>query len=201
MSGALIPQHRMRSVRSARSVAGRVVIGFALLCMSMFTFGCSDDDGSGPVIRNPEDFLPQSVGDMTRDGNPLTATTATELQGHINGGYEVYVENNFQDFAWQAYQGTVGGGQATVDVWIFELATADDARALYDEDDHLCGALREELNGIGEQGELCFNPNEGSRVIFQRGKYWVRIYVNNNTQDAKDLVELFATHIDSEIGG
>jgi hypothetical protein len=122
----------------------------------------------------------------------------------IDGGYETYAEHNFLEFAMQTYQGTVGGSQADIEVWIFEMASAEDARALYDDDDLLCAAHHETLSDIGEQAELCY-ASQWQRIQLQRDKYWSRVLISNYSteasEDARTVLHLFATHVDQKISG
>ena len=171
------------------SSSGSLSLGILLIGLMPLLIGCGDDTG-GPVIRHPQDFLPQVLGGMAPDGAPTTATTANELQDAINGGYEKYVDHNFQEFVQQFYQGTIGGSQANAEVWIFEMASEQDAGDLHNDDRIVCNSGPEALDDIGEQSVLCTGP--GSQTIwFQRDSYWSKVLIT--------VAELFATHIDQKI--
>ncbi|MCK4305721.1 MAG: hypothetical protein KAY24_15895 [Candidatus Eisenbacteria sp.] len=189
--------------------------GISVLILAVIAIGCSNDcicncgsdsgDGNGngngddtsTVIRHVEDFLPQDAGGFTRDGDPSIATTASELQDIINGGYEIYDNHNFQEFVEQKYKGPLDGGEKTLTVWIFELATVEDAQELYDDPEIDIGNC-EELGGIGDQERLCRGLNS-LLIQVQRDQYWIKLSIDSSSQDARTLLELFGTHIDLEI--
>lgn len=171
-----------------------------LLVVLPFCAGCGDDNGgTEPEIRHPQDFFPQSVGGLTRDGSPRTATTETELQDLINGGYETFTSHNFEEFAEQAYMGTVGDAEVNLTAWIFEFETVGDAANLYEDERVDIGGC-EGVDEIGNQQELC-------RALFslvmqiQRDEYWMRLTITSSSQDARQVLDLIATHIDDEITG
>ena len=136
---------------------------------------------------------------MTAEGSPQSATTAAELQALIDGGYTIYTSHNFQEFAAQTYTGTLSTGQATLTAWIFELATVADSQALHGDEQVQTGNCQT-LQGIGEMERLCFGL--GSQTIqFQRSKYWVRLFIDNSSPDARGILELVGAHIDQKIIG
>lgn len=161
--------------------------------------GCGGDSGpdSPSVVRHPQDFLPQQVGNMIPAGTARTATTATELQEIIDGGYSTYTKHAFREFVQQTYQGTVGGTEAVVVVWIFEVATSDDAHALHLDEDVQTGNCQD-LTGIGQEERLCLGLGNKTLQI-RREQYWTRITIDESSADAEELLKLFAAHVDQKI--
>jgi hypothetical protein len=135
---------------------------------------------------------------MPKDGPSRTATTTQTLQDIVNGGYEVYTNNGFRELAEQKYSGTVGTAAASFTVWIFDMGTAANAEALHDEQTQV-GTWE----AAGEVGEEDHRQTAlfAYTILFRRGKYSVRLESSANSQDAQDLLILFATHVDQEITG
>lgn len=179
------------------------VAALLLLVLSGLLPGCGDsDDNDGntnPQPFHPQDLLPQSVGSMLRDGSAQSGTTDSELQAIINGGYELYSRHGYREFVYQDYAGTAAWGEAHATVAIFEMASAENAQDLYNDPDTDQGGCGEAVS-IGDQGRLCTSLLDLT-LQFRRGKYWVRVLMNNNSEAAKTQLQLFGTHIDQEIQG
>jgi hypothetical protein len=159
--------------------------------------GCGGDDGgSKPAIQHLADFLPPGTDAMQKDGSPVTASDVTGLEDIVNGGFEVYVSNGFREMVAQHYSGTVGRSSATVRVWIFDQGSGDNA-----------GSLNEELVREGAWEEVDEIGDDDHRrselfafiILFRRDQYSAQVEISANSQDAKDLLVLFATHIDQEM--
>jgi hypothetical protein len=159
--------------------------------------GCGgDEDEPGPTIRHLQDYLPPGTAGMVKDGSPRLATDTAGLQDIVNGGYEVYTNNGFREMIEQRYAGTVGGNSATMKIWIFDQSTRANVLALHDE--LLQVGIWENWGQAGEEG---FERTElfAYLILFRRDEYSVRLEVGNTSQDGKDLLGLFATHIDQEM--
>jgi hypothetical protein len=196
------------ALETLRSKTGKLGFWPALLLLLLIPLGCSEDpasnddggddggDNGGGEIRHPVDFLPPGTSGMPKDGTPTTATDTLGLQGIVNGGYEVYTNNGFQEVVEQMYAGTVGGEATTVRVWIFDMTRAQNAEALHDEL-LLVGTWVD----TGQVGQADHRKTEllSYTILFRRGQYSARIEIYSTSQDAQDLALLFATHIDLEI--
>ncbi len=192
----------MAGLTHGRPMTGRlttrlVVAGLLLIAMSGSP-GCSKDDNtSGPTIRHPEDFLPAGTDAMAKDGNARIATDTDGLRLIVNGGYQVYTNNGFREVVEQVYSGTVGGSAASVTVWIIDVGSSENADALHRE--LLQIGTWEEMDELGDE---VHNQTAlfAYTLLFRRGRYSARLVSSTSSQDAEDLVLLFATHIDQEIG-
>lgn len=197
---------RRRNGMSGRCAADWfLAAGIVLILAAALPLGCGgDDDPTGPngadttAIHHPEDFLPPGTASMARDGAARVATDIPGLQDIVNGGYEVYTGNGFREMVEQNYSGTVGETAATMKVWIFDVTTPENAVSLNDE--LLQSGAWEELNQVGEQDNRQ-SSLFAYTLLFRRNQYSVRLEISTNTQNAKDLLLLFATHIDTEIQG
>ena len=170
---------------------------FAALLMS--PLGCGDDDGGPkPVIRHPQDFLPPGTEAMQKDGNPRTATDAAGLRDIVNVGFEDYTNSGFLEMVEQMYSGTVGGASAAVRVWIFDMSSEENCASLHDL--LLQDGAWEDWGVLGDEDHRRTSPL-GFVILFRRDNYSVQLDISANSQDARDLLVLFASHIDQEIQG
>ena len=190
----LSTDRRGRHHTSATLLAGAAL----LLLAALLPIACSDDEDNGeqPVIRHPEDFLPPDTGGMIKSGDASVATDAESLQQLINGGFQIYVNNGFVEMVQQIYSGSVGGSTAEITAWIFDQGSTTNAMALHDELLQL--GTYEELTGIGDSAHRKDDLFTHT-ILFRRNNYSSQLVINPNNQDAKDLLQLFATHIDGEI--
>jgi hypothetical protein len=180
------------------SKAPLLLFPLAMLCLvTALTAGCGGEEGgSQPTIRHPEDFLPPGTAAMQKDGNPRTATDTAGLQDIVDGGFEVYTNNGFREMVEQMYTGNVGGSNATVRLWIFDQSSTENAQALHE--DILQEGTWEQSGKIGD-AEYRRTVLFASIILFRRNQYSAQLEISANSQDAKDLLVLFATHVDQEI--
>ncbi|MFH1679487.1 MAG: hypothetical protein ABIH26_02440 [Candidatus Eisenbacteria bacterium] len=177
----------------------RVLIVLCVLILPAFlSLGCGGDDegGTDTVLRHPEDFLPPGTEGMPENGNPSTATDADGLREIVNGGWQIYTNNGFREMVEQLYSGTVGGTSATIQVWIMDVETSENAASLQEE---LTAESTWENAGVIGDEDHRLTSLFAYTILFRREGYSVQVEISTGTQDSKDLAVLFATHIDGEI--
>ena len=180
-----------------------IIAAVVVLILGALAAGCtedSNDNGGQPVIRQPQDFLPPSTSGMLTSGDPSVATDTASLQDVINGGYETYTNHGFEEMVYQRYEGTVSGTSAMAEVKIFDQGTAVHAEALNDEIRQMGQFTWESLSGIGDEAHQGVGLNAYG-IIMRRADYTSELTITSSTQDAQELLKLFATHINNEIQG
>ncbi|MBN2172099.1 MAG: hypothetical protein JW819_12340 [Candidatus Krumholzibacteriota bacterium] len=185
---------RRRPGRTARRLA---LLAAGLLVLALA--GCSSDDGAGPDTLRPEDLVPPGTAEMPQDGAPDVATDQIGLEDIVDGGWQMFTTNGFQEIVRQRYAGTVGGGPANVEVWISDQGTVSDADDLHDDYVQSVGTFIE-WAGFADEAHTTLGMGNYT-IIFRRDRFWSRLNITASSQDAQDLLELFATHIDDEITG
>ena len=186
-------------LNSQRSPAWLLAAGIVFFALATSPIGCGDDDGGpAPIIRHPQDFLPPGTEAMPKDGNLRTATDTAGLQDIVTGGFENYTSNGFLEMVEQVYSGTVGGASATVRVWIFDMGADENAASLHDL--ILQEGSWEDWGVLGDEDHRK-SGLLGFVTLFRRDNYSVQLDISSNSQDARDLLVLFASHIDQEIQG
>jgi hypothetical protein len=176
----------------------RILVMTSLILAVALTACNDDDDVTGPELRDLADFLPPGTATLTKAGDPRLASDVASLQDIVNGGFEVYTNNGFQEMIEQLYEGSVGGSVANVKVMIFDQGNAANAAALNEE-----LTLEGAWEAWGEIGDEAHKSGGlfAYIILFRRDEFSIRLDIDGSTQDAKDLLELFATHIDLEITG
>lgn len=170
----------------------------ALLVVGGLGIGCSkdssDNGGTNPTIRHPQDFLPTSVSGWTMTGEIASGTTDAELQAEINGGYQTYTRHNMKEFAMADYLGTSGGSAG---IHIYECDTTPDAQELYNDPDFLPhGSQSPAVGDLADMG----SASGATTLRFARNQYYTEIVlVSADTQYAEQQAELLAAGIDSQM--
>jgi hypothetical protein len=177
-----------------RARAAGLVLAFLLASM----IGCGDDGGPAPVIRQLVDLLPPGTDTMQKDGDPRTATDASGLKGIVGSESIYYTNNGFLEMIEQMYGGAVGGTGAVARVWIFDMGSAENAAALHEE--LLQGGSWEEWNDLGDEDHRR-STLLGFQILFRRDNYSAQLDISVTSQDARDVLFLFATQLDEAIIG
>ncbi len=195
--------------RGARKRAGALVAGkrasvrvagalWLLAGLSLFA-GCGDDKSTngtpGPTTpSHPQDLIPPSGGGLTRSGEMLLADTAQELQQAIDGGYSLYTQYSFQEFAGQEFHATVDGNQQTVRIWVFRMGTAQNAQDLHNDSNNQMGTPTSEYGS-----EARIEISSATTIRFWRDVYWTLLTIDSSSANAQTLLALLARNIDDEI--
>lgn len=193
----------MLSFTAARAPRPRRAALGALLAGCLAILGCGgDDDKSGPTASRPEDFLPNDVqGWEEMAGTRETATTVPELQATVvDGGYQPYEFYGFQDFAHAVYQGSVQGSPASLDAQITELSSATQATAMYDDTQYGIRPPTSEpvTPAVGDASRLARSLTTLT-LDFVDGVYWVKLFINDTSDDGLSVLQAFAASIAEEM--
>jgi len=178
----------------------------AIIASTLIGSGCDSDENKPDLTcstsGHPEDFLPGTVqGFDEMAGARQTAATIPELQATVvNGGYQPYELHGFQEYVHTAYQGSAGVSLATIDISITEFPTATQALAMYNDTQYgIKPATSEPVTPpVGDASRLA--RSFGSLTIdYVVCSYWVKLYVNDASNDALSVLQAFATSIEQEI--
>lgn len=172
--------------------------GIFFLAVSTSFIGCGDDGNPTPIVSRPADFLPHGTEAMQQEGTPRTATDNAGLRDIVDEGFEYYATNGFLEMVEQMYSGTVGGTSATARVWIFDMGTAENTASLHEQ--LLQEGSWEDWAVLGDEDHRR-STELGFTILFRRDNYSAQLDINLSSQDARDLLALFANHIDQAILG
>jgi hypothetical protein len=184
------------------------ILPMALLAAAIATFavlgGCGSDKKTEETPTcstsgHPEDFLPNNIqGWPEPPGSRLTATTAAELESIVDGGYQNYLRFGFQEFVKTDYSGSIGEATPSVTVEITELSSPEQAIALYN--DPFFAPLTSEpvTPSVGDASRLTRSPG-WLTIDFVECAYWVKLYINDSSDDGLSVLQAFAASIEQEM--
>ncbi|MBU0520265.1 T9SS type A sorting domain-containing protein [bacterium] len=177
--------------------------------------GLIDQTRSSSMVRYADDFDPFTaflpdlrVGDQeitgwelgTGPGDFSEAWDATSLYMLINGAAPPYLENNFQYAVRQYYYGQIGGVDVTLNLWMTDQGTPEDAEALFHEP-AIMPFFYEEIDSIGDEARLDTFLLWDWVIDFHRDQYYVKITCNkeNEPDEALQVTADFAVAEDNHI--
>ena len=190
-----------RALRSDQTILLILIAGL----LTLGGCGGDDDEPNGSACStagHPEDFLPHDVqGWDEMAGGRETATTIPELQATVvDGGYQPYELYEFQEFAHTIYQGSVQGSPTSLDVQITELSSPDKALAMYNDTQYnIKPPVSEPVTPpVGDASRLA--RSIGTLTLdFVECAYWVKLYINDTSDDGLSVLQAFAASIEQEI--
>lgn len=192
--------------RAVSQILRLALLAAAVAASAVLGVGCSSDEtkpgSTCSTSGHPEDFLPGSVQGMDEmAGERQTAATIPELRDTVvNGGFQPYELYGFQEFARTAYQGSVGSSVPTLEVSITEFPSAAQAMAMYNDTQYgIKPATSEPVSPpLGDASRLA--RSFGTLTIdFVQCSYWVKLSINDASNDALSVLQAFATSIEQEI--
>lgn len=177
---------------------GRGVLLLALLLVLPIGISCGDKSTGGEdTAVDAEDLLPRDddIQRWERSGGMRTASTYDELYNHIDGGAVIYIDHGFESYAGQLYTGPVG---VELEVDIYDQGSAENARELYRDPSLEPGASRM-AEDLGEDARVDEAGLFHYGVEFIRDRFFVRIIIQDKTDDGLNTAMLFALQIDQYI--
>jgi hypothetical protein len=175
----------------------KIVLFFIIIVCAI---ACSKKETTSPEVVTITDLLPRDneISGWTRTGNSWWATSSSGLNQFINGEEPDYTRHGFVEGAMQAYEGSVLGTPATVEVRVFDQQSGDNASALFDE---LAVRLVNPIDwssGAGEDAKIERFPLS-QRIIFWNSKYFVSMTIDSGLDEALDVLRTFANNVDTKI--
>ena len=170
------------------------VLLFALLLVLPIGISCGDKstEGEGTIVE-AEDLLPRDddIQGWKRSGEIRTATTYDELYDHINGGAVVYIDHGFAAYAGQLY---VGPGGMELEVDVYDQGSAEQASELY-HNPSLDPGVSRTVEDLGEDARVDEGGLFHYGVEFIGDRFFVRIIIQDKSDDGLNTAMLFALHI------
>lgn len=172
---------------------------YFFLTISLLLF-CSKDKSATPEALTPEDLLikDNEISGWVRSGDFWTASSAGDLNNVIDGEAVIYTNRGFVEAARQGYQGNILGNTETIELRIFDQATAENAQSVFDE---LVLQMSNPMNwstnsGRGTKIER-FVPTQ--KLVFWNSKYFISLSITAGTDEALNILKTYANNVDSKI--
>ncbi len=157
----------------------------------------NDDD----EVLTIEDLLVKDneITGWSYSGVRWVANNITELTDYINGGAEIYQNHGFTEATQQSYNGTIENGTRTIQLFIYDMDTEANAKAVYDDPDLGLTGATDWLDGAGEEAHYVRFGGLSQKMSFHRDKYFVLIDINFDTDESLNIVKQFALNVDGKI--
>ena len=130
-----------------------------------------------------------------RSEKSLRALNEEELYRIINGEASLYVQHGFRSFVGQSYRVPKG---MELEVYIFDQKTSQNAEDLY-ENPYTKPTRRKEIADLGEKARIDMTPLFAYGVDFILKGYFVRVIIQDKTEEALNSAMAFARLISRRI--
>jgi len=169
------------------------------LTLSLLLIYCGGSPSGGrDRSLEPANLLPEDddIQGWRRSGEVRTASDPDELYSYIDGEAVLYTDHGFESYASQLY---TGPGGVELEVAVYDQGSPEDARALY-EDPRVVPSPSRALEDIGDVARVDEGGLFHYGVEFVKGRFFVRVTVQDKTEDGLNTALLFAIRIDRSIG-
>ena len=159
---------------------------------------CADQASASPEkLLAAMDLLPldDDLPGWKRSEKLLSASNEEELYKIVNGGATLYIQHGFQVFVGQSYRGPKG---VESEVYIFDQGTAQNARGLYENPLAKPGRSKE-VPDLGEEARIDTTPLFSYGVDFVQKGFFVRVIIQEKTEEGLKVALTFAHNISNRI--
>jgi hypothetical protein len=178
-----------------------------VICIAIMLFfdGCKKNstDSNNSQTKTITERLTQNgeIAGWTFSGSGWTAYNITDLTTYIDGAAPLYQRHGFIEAAYQKYQGSINGANATIDITIYNQGTSANTLALYnDTDTGFNGAIDWTSTGhAGDAAHYIRSGNLSQKLAFYRNGYYVYVDIDLNTNESLNIIQQFALNIDGKI--
>ncbi len=176
------------------------VSGLLVLVISILVGGSVWADkvsGRPDKLLGPTTFFPadDEIPGWKRSERLLRASNEEELYKIFNGGASLYIQHGYRSFVGQSYKGPKG---LELEVQIFDQGTPQNAADLY-ENPYTKPSRMKEIPNLGQKARIDMTPLFASGVdLIQRG-FFVRVMIQDKTEEGLDVALSFARFISKRI--
>jgi hypothetical protein len=139
--------------------------------------------------------LDDDIPGWKRSEKLLGASNGEELYKIVNGGAALYIQHGFQSFAGQSYKGPKG---VDLEVYIFNQGTLQNAQDLYENPFAKPGRSKGTPD-LGERARIDRTPLFSYGVDFIQKGFFVRVIIQDKTEEGLKVALTFAHHISKRI--
>jgi hypothetical protein len=180
----------------------QIIIKITLIAVYLsIVTGCTKDTGNKETLTI-EDMLVRNneITGWMYSGSGWIANNGSELTQQIDGGAELYIKYGFTEAASQKYQGTINDISCEIVLTIYNLATSENAVALFDDPDlSLTSALTWSDNPAGTVAKYIRYSGLSQVLCFYRGNYLVYFTLDFDTEESLNILKQFGYNVDEKI--
>jgi hypothetical protein len=173
----------------------------ALAVIFIIVNGCTKDPGNNNTLTI-EDMLVRNneITGWSYSGSGWVANNGSELTQQIDGGAELYIKYGFTEAANQLYQGTINDVSCEIGLTIYNLGTAENTIALFEDPDlGLTSALTWSDNPAGTVARYIRYSGISQVLCFYRGNYLVYLTMSFDTEESLSILKQFAFNVDEKV--
>ncbi len=161
---------------------------------------CSKDTATNTKASTANDLLVKdnAISGWTRSGIYWTANSSSELTDRINGGAEVYTNRGFVEAAMQTYQGKILDNFEMVELFIYDQETVENTKLVFDEISRQLSNSTDLNSSVGIEAKMEYLPGS-QKIIFYKSKFFVSISITSDSEEALEVLKIFAASVDSNI--
>ena len=168
-----------------------------LICIAILITmsGCKKESEEGKkTVHTPVNLLPgdNDISGWIRENAYDEANDYKSLYALIDGAGEVFIENGFVSAAFQQY----ASGALKVHLRIYNQGSEANARKTYDK---LFIGVGIPWDGAGTEARIDETGLASYMVEFWQRNFFVQIIIEEKTNEALNIVKLFASHVSSQI--
>ena len=168
------------------------------LVLTLLLITCGGKSGTG-LEKGLEaaDLLPRDhdIQGWRRSGSMQTASSDDELYAYIDGAAVLYIDHGFEAYAEQRYSGPEG---VEVEAVIYDQGSVEHVRALY-EDPQMVPSPSKAVEDLGEDARVDEGGLFHYTVEFIQDRFFVRVTIQDKSDDGLNTAILFALHIAQNI--
>lgn len=165
-----------------------LLICLLLLGMAILT-GCNESNPKDSSTLEPADLLPAS-GEISgwdkESGGYGEADDYSSLWDLIDGAADQYIDYGFVEAVQQFYNGTIGGEDATLELFISDQGSAGNAAALFD-DELVVPPNLTAWDEAGDEAGIDEVPLFQVSIYLRQDRFFVRVTVDKKNDDVAAL--------------
>jgi len=161
---------------------------------------CSSDktDSQNGGILSPIELLPadEEISGWYALGVYDEADDYESLYYIIDGGAQVFIDNGFLTGIFQIYVSSTGFG-SEITLRIYDQGNEKNAKAVYDK---IATGIGIPWNGAGTDARIDESALASYTIEFWQKNFFVQVIIQQKTDVALNIAEIFASHISKKIG-
>ncbi len=166
------------------------------LCVAVLTIlsGCGENEGNARTLLTPADLLPDDndISGWVTLGAYEEANDNDGLYDIINGGAEIFIDEEFVSAVFQMYIGDMG----ITRVNIYDQENEINAIAIYE---RVAVGIGMPWNGAGTEARIDESGLDSYKVEFWQESFYVEVIIEERTEEALNVAKLFAAYVSGQI--
>jgi len=177
------------------------VEGLVLVCVSLCLFiaSCKKETTTEPVTIDALIVRNNEIAGWSFTGSPWTASTVAELTTYIDGMADVYQRHGFVEAVHQDYRGTVNSVTVQLRLTVYDQGAEISAAAVFAEPALGYGGALDWKGGAGQAAHYVRNGGLSQALAFYRGRHFVTLEINADTDESLTILQQFALNVDGKI--